>query len=73
MRHQSALALGAFLLSTVAALKRPHLGSLSRRGQDRARSLVQDATHEKLIARQANYTSSSNKGSRFLSSATESR
>ncbi len=73
MRPHSGLVLGFMFLTVVVGLKRPNLSSVSRRGQERARNLVQDVAHDRLTARHANTNSSSSVESRYLNAATESR
>ncbi len=67
-------ALGAFslLLDGVTPLK-AHLGDLSRRNQKRVDNIVREAQEKHLNPRQMNGTTGNSTGSRFLTSATQSK
>jgi len=73
MHLYSILAVATLCLNAVVAVKRSHLGSVSRRNQERAHRVVQEATREKLCARQVNSGYPSSNSSRYLNSATQSR
>lgn len=64
----SALAVCALILDFSAAVKHSHLRDVSRRGQEKAKKAVREATYEKLSARQTNTSTPAT--SQFLTSTT---